>query len=411
MKQFVLFLLTCAYLLCSYTLAQPRIAYVTPDAQLATITADGEDMRQLTQGDAVHQFPAFSPDGEQIAVIGRDAEGGFITVYSDEANASGEELYRDAAQSPFYLYWSPDSARVAFLANQPGGIGLNIANTTQTGEIQSELLSSGSPYYWQWREDAQEMLIHADTGEGSRVGFITLEDDTLEPNLADFGTFQAPGISADETYIAYATGNRLRDDRRVIVESVEPDQGTKREVPHVGVAALSWSPVANQLAIQSPAEDAARFFGPIRLLDADTGDLEPLTDKRALAFFWSPDGRYIAYLSAANTSNDQLATADALRVSNSMPVQDRRLLLDLNLIDIESREERLLSSFAPSPQFVGQFLPFFDQYALSHNVWSPESDALVFSAVNEGSPQVTVFDLDGNATPIAEGDMGFWNVR
>ena len=85
-----------------------------------------------------------------------------------------------------------------------------------------------------------------------------------------------------------------------------------------------------------------------------------------------------------------------------------RLFLDLYVIDVETRSERLVSSFVPTPQFVQQFLPFFDQYALSHRIWSPDSDALVLPVVTDNLPQVAVFDLDGNVTPIAPGDMPFW---
>ena len=403
MKQLIVLVLVCGVALAQ----NARIAYITPEGQLATVSASGDDMRQLSSGEARHQFPAFSPDGEQIAVLGADAEGGFVHLYRDEDGAEAREIYRDAAQGPFYLYWSPDSARVAFLANNPEGIGLNIASETAT-----ELLSTGSPYYWQWREDAKGMLVHANSGEGTRLGFITLKDDTPETDLADYGAFQAPGISADGRFIAYATGRRIQDNRRVIVTSQPADPDLRREVSHEGSAALSWSPLSNQLAIMSPAQDAPAPFGPIQLLDAETGNLEPLTNSRALAFFWSPDGRYIAYLSAADTSNNEFASTTNLQVSATpRNVQGRRLFIDLNLIDVETGEERLLNSFVPSPPFVAQFIPFFDQYALSHRVWSPDSNALIFPVVSDGTSQVAVFDLEGNITLVAEGDMGFWNYR
>ena len=387
-----------------------RIAFITPDGQLATVAPNGHDLRQLSQGDQRLQFPAWSPDGEQIAVIGADRLGGFASLYQDSQTGEASEIYRNVTEGPFYLYWSPDSSQLALLANNPAGIGLHLAAENR----DSELLSVGSPFYWQWLASGEGMLIHAGNGPQTRTGLITTQDDSLSPDLSDFGLFQAPGISPTGDYIAYATGNPGRGDQRVVLMTFPGSSDEiKREVPHVGVAAISWSPAEDRLAIMSPASPAANYFGPIQLLDAATGDLTPLTENRALAFFWSPDGRYVAYLSASQASDSEFAGAEPVQAANYSLVQNRqvqnRLLLNLNLITLSTGEDEQLATFQPSLQFVRQFLPFFDQYALSHSLWSPSSDALVLPAVTEAGPQLVVFALDGSVTPIAEGDMGFWS--
>jgi TolB protein len=66
----------------------------------------------------------------------------------------------------------------------------------------------------------------------------------------------------------------------------------------------------------------------------------------------------------------------------------------------------------PSPLFLAQYLPFFDQYARSHRLWSPRSDALVLPALDDaGVPTLVVFGVDGSATPLVAGDLPAWNVR
>ena len=89
------------------------------------------------------------------------------------------------------------------------------------------------------------------------------------------------------------------------------------------------------------------------------------------------------------------------------------LLLNLSVVDVASGETQLLSTFAPTPLFVGQYLPFFDQYALSHRLWSPGSDALVMPMLSaEGgqlTTQVVVVPLQGEPQPIAAGDMPSWS--
>ena len=63
-----------------------------------------------------------------------------------------------------------------------------------------------------------------------------------------------------------------------------------------------------------------------------------------------------------------------------------------------------------SDLFVRQLLPFFDQYALSHSLWSPEADALVLPLVGDDErTRATIVPLDGGEPlPIAEGEVAFW---
>ena len=407
-----LVLVACGQL--AFSQATPaRIAFVTLEGQVATVAPDGSELRVLTAGSQRFQFPAWSPDGSSLAVLGADAEGGFLAVLEDEENVVPNELYRSTGEPPFYLYWAPDAQSIGFLANNAGaGIGMHV--TPLSGSGSSSLLATGSPFYWQWTSDGQGLFIHTNlTGESARLGFTSRVRDTLGANLAAPGRFQAPGISPSGRYVAYAADEPGRGAQVVIRGRPGSGLETLREVPHEGFASLSWSPTRDELAFISPTEAVANSFGPIRLLDADSGLLEPLTDNVAVAFFWSPDGRYIAYFTPRRSSGGDFAepseTAEERMVTQR--AQGRPLILDVYLVDVAAKDERLLTTLAPSPQFVAQFLPFFDQYALSHSLWSPASDALVLPAIDLETPtlRVVVVGLDGTVTPVAEGDMAFWS--
>ena len=390
--------------------APGRIAFITLGGQVATVEPDGSGLRVLTSGAQSFQFPAWSPNGSRLAVLGADAEGGFLTVLEDAEDAVPRELYRSLDEPPFYLYWAPDAGTIGFLASHAeAGIGLHLASTTGVGS--SRLLATGSPFYWQWTSDGQGLFIHANgSGETARLGFTSRVRDTLDTNLASPGNFQAPGISPSGRYIAYAAIEPSRGARLVIEGRPGSDVDVEREVAFDGFASLTWSPVADELAFMSSPGAAPIVFGPIKLLDAGSGLLEPLTDRPALAFFWSPDGRYLAYFTPHRASGGELAgTTETTMIAQR--AQGRPLLLDLYLIDVEAKTERLLTTFAPSPQFVVQFLPFFSQYALSHSLWSPKSDALVLPVIDLEMPtlRVVVIGLDGTVTPVGEGDMAFWS--
>ena len=396
--------------------AQGRIAFITLNGQVATVNPDGSEPRVLSAGAQQFQFPAWSPEGGSLAVLGSDSSGGFVQVLADEVDAQPNELYRSATEGPFYLYWSPDSAQVSFLANRAeGGLGMHVVPVEDV-PVGESLVATGNPFYWQWTADAERMFIHTGfTGERSRLGFINSDEDTLEENLAPPGRFQAPGLSPSGRYVAYAANTPGRGSEVVIQTVPGSDEELTREASHAGFAALSWSPVRDELAFMSPDTEAQAAFGPIKLLDAETGLLETLTERRAVAFFWSPDGNTIAFFTPARSGGGDVAETGTLqkinqRSMNQQPVNQQGVLLDLYAIDVAERTEELVATFTPTPVFTGQFLPFFDQYALSHSVWSPDSDALVLPVVDTESRtfRVAVISLDGTVTPVGEGDMPFW---
>ena len=84
-------------------------------------------------------------------------------------------------------------------------------------------------------------------------------------------------------------------------------------------------------------------------------------------------------------------------------------------------------SSVPSPKFIEISQQFFDQYAYSHSLWSPDSKALVFSGVLDTGtvtasysglpghiePHIIVVGVDPNPSArfIADGILAFWSPR
>ena len=405
MKQFFL-LIAC--LLLGLASAQSRLAFIDGDGQLATMAADGSDLRTLTaREDEIFQFPAWSPLDDRIAVIGASRDGGTLYLAEDSDAGVLEPLYTDGQQAPFYLYWSPDASTISFLANHPeANIALHLADIA-AGESRVHAL--GNPFYWQWSADAQDMFVHTGlTGDGAKLTFLGTEpagDDALAntENVDAPGLFRAPGLSASGDYLAYAKRNPVGISQVIIQNHPDNNDPINRELNHEGLSAFAWSPTRDLLAITSPEIAAPHSFGPLRLIDAATGELETLTDDTVLAFFWSPDGQHLAYITPVRARGDGVASSKEMFYA-----QAPNILFDVLVVDVDTLESRYLYSFTPTQVFVGQFLPFFDQYALSHRVWSPNSDALVLSVVEDGQAQVAVVPLDGSPQLVGEGTMPFW---
>ncbi|MDF1521361.1 MAG: hypothetical protein P1P87_00900 [Trueperaceae bacterium] len=236
--------------------------------------------------------------------------------------------------------------------------------------------------------------------------------------------FQSPALSSDDRLVAY--GRRDPSGRSVVVvgNPERPDAIVEpRVVGFRGTAAVAWRPGAAQLAIQHSATPSAQPHGPVDLLDVVNGDVRRLSDDFVLASFWSPDGRYLATLSLVGGDDDRTVVASAwpdaaaaLQTPVPTPlarrVQARTTALALKVIDVDSGAVRPLGVFTPSPLFLLQYLPFCDQYARSHRLWSPASDTLVLPALDgDGVPTLVFFGVDGEARPLVVGDGPTWNVR
>jgi TolB protein len=387
-----------------------RIVYVNDRGQIIALGPDGSDERQLTDAQQRFQFPAWSPDGRSIAAIGVDRAGAGLFVLSDDSTeVAPVPLYADQNEGPFYLYWSPDSSQVSFLASHPDGMGLHLVQADGTAD--SRLLTIGGPLYWQWTADSQQMLIHSGfSGEASRLELITADGDGTGDAIAAPGFFQAPGISADGRYLAYAEENPSGSSRLAIVD-IQTDAVEQQR--HAGLVAMAWSPTANQLAFTNGSEpDSSSFVGPLRLMDAATGEVRLLSSEPIVAFFWSPDGRYLAALSISRSGEGDINAQAAKDVFGKLGRQQNLPRLRLLVYDVTTDEGRLLFSFVPTITFVTQFLPFFDQYALSHRLWSPDSSALVLPMVENGRNEIFIINVvSGQKQFLAEGSMPFWSPR
>lgn len=388
-----------------------RIVYINPNGQIVSIAPAGTDEHQLTDAQQRFQFPAWSPDGLTVAAIGTDRSGAgvFVVPDSSKIQTAPAPLYADGRDGPFYLYWSPDSAQVSFLASHPDGMGLHLVPAD--GSADSRLLTIGGPLYWQWTADSLNLLIHSGfSGLNSRLELIAADGDGTGDMIAAPGFFQAPGISSDGRYWAYAEESPGPSSRLIVIDTVD---GTANQQRHAGLVAMGWSPTANQLAFTNGLEaDSQSFVGPLRLMDAATGEVRLLSQEPIVAFFWSPDGRYLAAISIARSGDGDINAHSGKDAAGKLGQQQSLPRLRLLVFEAATGEGRLLFDFVPTLTFLTQFLPFFDQYALSHRLWSPESNALVLPMLENGRNQIFVINITtGQKRFLAEGLMPSWSMR
>lgn len=390
-----------------------RVAF-TDGGMLGTIGAAGEERRIIGDGEErVYQFPAWAPDGERVAVLGSGNTGAGVYVLRDEVESEATELYASEEGAPIYIYWRPDGGAVSYIAS--GERAINLWLSPADGDEAPLLLAEGQPLYWDWVDDNSRLFVHTGTPvTGAELSLVEVAGvSESELDASDPGFFQAPGVSNDGAHIAFAELDE--GERRLTVSNVE--SGEQQSTQHQGVVAMGWSPTEQTLAYISPRDGARRafqnFYGPLRLFDAETGEVTLLVDETVLAFFWSPDGEKIAYFTPGLEQQVASALPDIrASVLGKGRRQDDELRLSLSVVHVANGGSQHIVEFRPTDLFVQQFLPFFDQYALSHRLWSPDSAALVLPILDDDRARIYVAEIGGNdVRRLTDGEMAFWSPR
>jgi TolB protein len=160
--------------------------------------------------------------------------------------------------------------------------------------------------------------------------------------------------------------------------------------------AFSWSPAAEWLAFASLLPSPPPLYQGLELVRPDGAERRRLTQDPLIAFYWAPDGKRLAVLGVDPASRG----------------------LAWSTVDVDGKSQRQLATFLPSGDFAFQ-LPFFDQYAQSTSIWSPDGRKLVYAAEGSGErrngsdagERVMVLDVGGQTTPaaIARGSAAVWS--
>ena len=123
-----------------------------------------------------------------------------------------------------------------------------------------------------------------------------------------------------------------------------------------------------------------------------------------MSFWWSPDGKTIAAL-RVQPEIGSASSPEPSAAPSEAPTEVR-----LMFVDVETGAIRSQPVVAPSPAFVDAFLQYFDQYALSHRIWAPDSSSLLLPEIlPDGSGQITVRFADGSPPVALDGQIGFWS--
>ncbi len=412
-------------LLASLERKSGRIAYVGVDGNIhVTDQAASEDLL-LTEDASLeaeagslraYNLPTWSPGSDRLAFIRTEvAEGNRVTTALVVAPAEGGdlvELYRSQLHHPFYLYWSPEGERLAFLTRSSDGAVLALW-VADLETAQAQAVETGQPFYWAWAPTGRDLLLHVggsarENPEEARVAWLSLDGPTREFFLdVKPGSFQAPALSPQTGLMALVAEGE--DGVRSLVLA-DPEGEVRSTVARVdGRAAFAWAPTGDRLAYVAFDPAGPALAGALHLVSVEGEEAgepgEPLAESVA-AFFWSPDGRRLAYFEPIVVPSQGEDTDPETQQGSEV------VLLRLHVLDAGSGASREIATFQPSLSFLN-LIPFFDQYQRSATIWSPDGNYIVLSGVSPRGPGVFIVPSSGAFEPrfIARGTLAFWSWK
>ncbi len=343
-----------------------RIAFENGQGSIFTVNPDGTGLATIGDGSVVdgqfrYTFPVWSPEGGSVLfssflVVGAavsqsslhradaDGNGVIVTLAIDPTSQSGV-----GPGVPHFSAWSPIGDRIAFTTSGEFGIGSMLLGS-YSGEAPKGI-ALGAPLYINWAPDGSSILVHQDAGlylievDGTGSGI---------PKAVGTGSvsFNSPAWSPDSKSFAHI--ETIAGRTSIVITDIS-DLSTSKIVGEGDTrVGLGWSPDGQNLAI---ARSSGAAFHTLSIYNFSDGSERVIHEGEARAFWWSPDGSKLAII-------EDSGEIDLAHI--------------WSVIDVDSGALTPLVTQVASDQFLFVQV-FFDQYAESHNIWSPDSSHIVIS--------------------------------
>ena len=285
---------------------------------------------------------------------------------------------------PFYYLAAPvsETTTVVSLRNRAIGPGLVIEQISSQGA--PETIAEEAPFYASWNPADGRLASHiGDT----RLDITGTSTETIDTSASGF---QAPvwltsGLitlrsRGGDTYLTRWNENSFTDIAEV--------RGAARFVGSGDRIAIITGGDLETGGVQALAQALPTITsGVLTVVDLAQGTFTSVTSDLSPMFQWDPVGEQLLYVTF---------------VDDPAPALVWHVWEDGDVTDFEP--------FVPEPSWFGTVAPFFDQYAQSVSLWSPDGSAFAYPALVDGSPQIMLQRVDGSAaSAITPGTWVAWN--
>lgn len=301
---------------------------------------------------SLHNGPAWSPDGQEIAFSA--AYSGSYDIYT--LNLWSRER-RNVSMHPandLYAAWSPNGQNLAYYSDRPNTIGPFPPDTVvyRVKGLYETYARDG--YRPSWSPDGRTIVAHFRSEKGNyEIYLMNSQARDRRPITDNMATDVHPRFSPDGEKVAFVSDR----DYQAEIYVMNADGSNQTRLTNSASFDLDpvWSPDGEKIAFISNRTGTFNIF----LMNADGSDKTALTrgPSTDISPVWSPDGSRILFSS------------------------NRRGYFDLYLMDPDGSNVQQLTS-ADSHEYYGS--------------WSPRGTRIAYMSTETGETHLYIINADGS---------------
>jgi TolB protein len=269
-----------ALVACSQTPPLPPLLVLGGDSSIKVVDEEGTALDLLTPDARIAaNQPTWAPDGRLAVWTEIDRSNGEARIAMGD-DRSQRRL--DGGTAPFFYAWSPDGEHISYLGNAPDGSGVAMG-LVDVAAGTAGLVDSGAPYYLDWSPDSARLAVHVGNQD---LAFVDL-DGNREDIEIETGFFQAPAFLPDGRLVIARAGD---EPGLALVEAGESVLLTSLDA----VTSFAPDPAGNRVAYTDNTDAVA--LGSLFIVGVDGSDPITVTEGPVVAFQWAPTGDRLLFI-------------------------------------------------------------------------------------------------------------------